>query len=112
MSDHCTYFSLSSICDEVLNPFKVIQLLYLEDFFENPEAIIRSAEHSMPLPQLRGILFDAVRERSLIHFATVLLRYDNPNAGKKLLDSGKLFDIRWKLYVSVSFFCKGQAMPD
>ncbi len=90
MSDHCPSFCLSSICDEVINPLKVVQFLYLEDFFENPEAIICSAEHSLPLTRLRNILCDAVRERSLVHFATVLLRYDNPKAGKLLLDSGKL----------------------
>ena len=101
MSDHCPGFStFPSVCDQVINPLKVVQLLYSESFFENPKVkedfISRNAEPSLSLTQLRAqlrdILFDAVRERSehsLVHFATVLLRYDNRKAGKKLLDSGK-----------------------
>ncbi len=108
MSDRLTFPTFPSVCDKVINPLKVVQLLYTESFFENPgakEDIIRNAKPSQSLPQLKDILFyavrDSVREQSLVHFATVLLRYDNPEAGKKLLDSGKSMHAQFIFYGGV-----------
>ena len=89
---------VASVCDQVINPYKLLQILHLElDICDNPieiEGILIDTDPHLPLPQLKNILCEVINRmvnhrHSLIHFATILFRYDDPKAGKKLEDFGK-----------------------